>query len=183
MAEIAAASLRSLFQSPGGGGGVGGSILGGLTQPGRGLLGCAGAGDRRAGAPGAAICVGERGPELFVPSASGRIEQLAAAAAARSAWRSRSRRRRPAIRRCCGNRRGRWRARCARRCRRNGDEPLVHAGRARRSSSTHVKRFDPRHWTVDFPRPSMASVVTTPDGHGLTVEASFLHKGDLVGLI
>ena len=48
---------------------------------------------------------------------------------------------------------------------------------------THVKRFDPIHWTVDFPRGSMASVVTTPDGHGLSVEAEYLRKGDLVGLI
>ena len=32
---------------------------------------------------------------------------------------------------------------------------------------THVKRFDPLHWTVDFPRGTIASVVTTPDGHGL----------------
>ena len=37
--------------------------------------------------------------------------------------------------------------------------------------STHVKRFDPLHWTVDFPRGAMASIVTTPDGHGLSVKA------------
>ena len=48
---------------------------------------------------------------------------------------------------------------------------------------THVKRFDPLHWTVDFPRGAVASVVTTPDAHGLTVTAEFLRKGDLVGLI
>ena len=46
-----------------------------------------------------------------------------------------------------------------------------------------VKRFDPLHWTVDFPRGAMASVVTTSDGHGLSVEASFLRANDLVGLI
>ena len=46
-----------------------------------------------------------------------------------------------------------------------------------------VKRFDPLHWTVDFPRGAMASVVTTSDGHGLKVEASFLRVNDLVGLI
>jgi uncharacterized protein (TIGR02217 family) len=46
-----------------------------------------------------------------------------------------------------------------------------------------VKRFDPLHWTVDFPRGAMASVVTSDDGHGLTVEASFLRQNDLVGLI
>jgi uncharacterized protein (TIGR02217 family) len=47
---------------------------------------------------------------------------------------------------------------------------------------TNVKRFDPLHWTVDFPRGTIASVVTT-DGHGLTVRAEFLRQGDLVGLI
>ncbi|MEO6579723.1 MAG: DUF2460 domain-containing protein, partial [Sphingomicrobium sp.] len=46
-----------------------------------------------------------------------------------------------------------------------------------------VKRFNPLHWTVDFPRGAMASVVTSPDGHGLKVEASFLRANDLVGLI
>jgi len=48
---------------------------------------------------------------------------------------------------------------------------------------THVKRFDPLHWTVDFPRGTIASVVTTPDAHGLAVQCEFLRKGDLVGLI
>ncbi len=48
---------------------------------------------------------------------------------------------------------------------------------------THVKRFDPLHWTVDFPRGSMASLVTSSDGHGMSVEAEFLRRGDLVGLI
>ncbi len=46
-----------------------------------------------------------------------------------------------------------------------------------------VKRFDPLHWTVDYPRGAMASVVTSADGQGLTVEASFLRANDLVGLI
>lgn len=46
-----------------------------------------------------------------------------------------------------------------------------------------VKRFDPLHWTVDFPRGAMASLVTGDDGHSLSVEASYLRKGDLVGLI
>jgi len=48
---------------------------------------------------------------------------------------------------------------------------------------THVKRFDPIDWTVDFPRGTIASVVTTADGHGLSVTAEFLREGDLVGLI
>ena len=49
--------------------------------------------------------------------------------------------------------------------------------------TTWVKRFDPLHWTVDFPRGTMASLVTSIDGHGLSVEAECLRKGDLVGLI
>ena len=45
-----------------------------------------------------------------------------------------------------------------------------------------VKRFDPRFWTIDFPRPMMASAVTTaPDA--LRVEAVFYRKEDLAGLI
>ncbi len=48
---------------------------------------------------------------------------------------------------------------------------------------THVKRFDPLDWTVDFPRGTIASVVTSVDGHGLSVTAEFLREGDLVGLI
>lgn len=48
---------------------------------------------------------------------------------------------------------------------------------------TFVKRFDPLHWTVDFPRGAIASVVTATDGHGLTVACEFLRQGDLVGLI
>ena len=45
-----------------------------------------------------------------------------------------------------------------------------------------IQRFDPRFWTVNFPRPMMASVVTTgPDA--LRVECEFQHAGDLAGLI
>ena len=46
-----------------------------------------------------------------------------------------------------------------------------------------TKRFAAADWTVDFPRGAMASVVTHAGGRGLTVEAHFLRKGDLVGLI
>lgn len=45
-----------------------------------------------------------------------------------------------------------------------------------------IKRFAPTHWTVNFPRPMMASVVTTaPDA--LRVDAVFYGSGDLAGLI
>lgn len=45
-----------------------------------------------------------------------------------------------------------------------------------------LTRFDPRFWTVNFPRPAMASVVSAaPDA--LRVDAAFYRAGDLVGLI
>ncbi|MEO5972420.1 MAG: tail tape measure protein [Sphingomicrobium sp.] len=74
MAEIAAASLRALFKTSGGGGGIGASLIGGLTSVLTGLLGSPG---RASGGPvsaGRGYMVGERGPELFVPSSGGRIE-------------------------------------------------------------------------------------------------------------
>ncbi|HEX8063077.1 MAG TPA: TIGR02217 family protein, partial [Allosphingosinicella sp.] len=45
-----------------------------------------------------------------------------------------------------------------------------------------VKRFDPRLWTVNFPRPMMASVVTTGPG-ALRVDCVFYKADDLAGLI
>lgn len=46
----------------------------------------------------------------------------------------------------------------------------------------YIQRFDPRFWTVNFPRPMMASVVTTgPDS--LRVDCEFHHAGELAGLI
>ena len=77
MADIAAAAIRSGIGAIGGGGGLGGvltSLLGGL-------LGLPG---RATGGPvtgGRAYLVGERGPELFVPTQSGRIEAAGGAAA------------------------------------------------------------------------------------------------------
>ncbi|MFV0622958.1 TIGR02217 family protein [Sphingomonas sp. ac-8] len=45
-----------------------------------------------------------------------------------------------------------------------------------------LTRFDPRFWTVNFPRPMMASVVSTaPDA--LRVDAVFYRADDLAGLI
>lgn len=45
-----------------------------------------------------------------------------------------------------------------------------------------LQRFDPRFWTVDFPRPTMASVVSTgPDS--LRVECELHRKDSLIGLI
>ena len=48
--------------------------------------------------------------------------------------------------------------------------------------SDWIARFDPRFWTVNFPRPMMASVISTaPDA--LRVDCEFHHKGELAGLI
>ncbi|AOH82758.1 hypothetical protein AWL63_00950 [Sphingomonas panacis] len=45
-----------------------------------------------------------------------------------------------------------------------------------------ISRFDPRFWTVDFPRPMMAAVTTiAPDA--LRVDAVFYRRNDLAGLI
>lgn len=49
-------------------------------------------------------------------------------------------------------------------------------------ASDWIQRFDPRFWTVNFPRPMMASVITTaPDA--LRIDAAFLRQCDLAGLI
>jgi uncharacterized protein (TIGR02217 family) len=45
-----------------------------------------------------------------------------------------------------------------------------------------VSRFDPRFWTINFPRPMMASVVTTASD-ALRVDAVFYRQDDLAGLI
>jgi uncharacterized protein (TIGR02217 family) len=57
---------------------------------------------------------------------------------------------------------------------------LAAPGSARQTG--HVKRFDPRLWTVNFPRPMMASVVTTA-ADALRVDATFYKTDDLAGLI
>lgn len=79
MAEIAQASLRALFSSPGRGG-VGGSLINGLSSVVASLFGAPG---RATGGPvsaGRGYVVGERGPELFVPSSNGRIEHIGSGA-------------------------------------------------------------------------------------------------------
>ncbi len=45
-----------------------------------------------------------------------------------------------------------------------------------------VTRFDPRFWTVNFPRPMMAAV-TTPAPDSLRVNLAFYRRDDLAGLI
>jgi phage-related minor tail protein len=73
MAEIAAAALRE----SGGGGSGGGGADGLIATAGQLLASLVGAPGRATGgpvSPGRAYVVGERGPELFVPTSSGRIE-------------------------------------------------------------------------------------------------------------
>lgn len=83
--EIAAQSLRTLASGIGGlgGGGAGvGGLGGGLLGIGTGLLGAVlGLPGRATGgpvSPGRGYLVGERGPELFVPTSAGRVEPPAA---------------------------------------------------------------------------------------------------------
>ena len=74
MSDIAQASLRALFQAPGGGS-LGTGLINGLGSLVTSLLGLPG---RATGGPvsaGRGYVVGENGPELFVPSSSGRIER------------------------------------------------------------------------------------------------------------
>jgi hypothetical protein len=75
MAQIASASLRALF-NPAGGASFGTSLINGLSSAIGGLLGLPG---RATGGPvsgGRAYVVGERGPEVFLPASSGRIEPI-----------------------------------------------------------------------------------------------------------
>lgn len=59
-------------------------------------------------------------------------------------------------------------------------QPLRGAGEHREAAT--IKRFDPRFWTVNFPRPMMASVVSTaPDA--MRVALAFTGRDNLAGLI
>lgn len=85
LAEIARGALSAGLGAIGGGGkasGLGG-LLGIATSLIGGLFGLPGRATGGPVAPGAAYLVGERGPELFVPTASGRIEPGGRAAPAR----------------------------------------------------------------------------------------------------
>ena len=52
----------------------------------------------------------------------------------------------------------------------------------RGQQSDWIQRFDPRFWTVNFPRPMMASVIST-GAQSLRVDCEFLKQNDLAGLI
>ncbi|MEX6723399.1 tail tape measure protein [Parapedomonas caeni] len=81
LADIASAQISSALGQLGGLGGGGG--WGGIFST---VLSAVGLAGRATGGPvtgGRAYVVGERGPELFVPTAAGRVETLAATPAAR----------------------------------------------------------------------------------------------------
>lgn len=79
LGEIAAQAVRAGIGSIGGGGGLGGGGLGGgLGSLIGGLLGLPGRATGGPVSPGRSYVVGERGPELFVPTTSGRVETGAA---------------------------------------------------------------------------------------------------------
>lgn len=46
-----------------------------------------------------------------------------------------------------------------------------------------IKRFEPSHWKIEFPRPCMASVVSQQCAPALKVFVNFARRGDLVGLV
>ena len=52
----------------------------------------------------------------------------------------------------------------------------------RAQESSFIQRFDPRFWTVNFPRPAMASVITT-GADSMQIDVELHHQGELVGLI
>ncbi|PLK27415.1 tail tape measure protein [Novosphingobium sp. TH158] len=84
--DIAAQATRTLFDSiglggsAGGGGGTLGGLFGGLIG---GLLGLPGRAIGGPVSPGKGYVVGERGPELFVPTSAGRIENALGAGGSR----------------------------------------------------------------------------------------------------
>jgi len=73
MNEIAASALKAGIGAAGGGSG-GGGFLGSLLTIASAAFGAPGRATGGPVSPGQAYLVGERGPELFVPTASGRVE-------------------------------------------------------------------------------------------------------------
>ena len=60
--------------------------------------------------------------------------------------------------------------------------PFWLASKRSRQHSDWIARFDPRFWTINFPRPMMASVVSTAHDT-MRIECEFYHEGELAGLI
>ncbi len=60
--------------------------------------------------------------------------------------------------------------------------PYWLAAPGERRTTSFIKRFDARFWTVDFPRPIMAAVTTT-GSQAMRVDSVFYKADDLAGLI
>ena len=60
--------------------------------------------------------------------------------------------------------------------------PFWLAAKRTAQATSFIQRFDPRFWTVDFPRPMIAAA-TTPAPDALLVDAVFLRRNDLAGII
>lgn len=56
------------------------------------------------------------------------------------------------------------------------------ADQRERQDADWIQRFDPRFWTVNFPRPMMAAL-TCPAPDALRADVTFLREGDLAGVI
>ncbi|MBT2135116.1 tail tape measure protein [Croceibacterium sp. LX-88] len=69
-AQVVQSGVGNLFGGGGGAGGFGGALAGAVGS----LLGLPGRATGGPVSPGSAYVVGERGPELFVPTSSGRVE-------------------------------------------------------------------------------------------------------------
>lgn len=78
--QIAAHALQSGLSSLAGGGAAGGGLGGLLSQTFGALLGLPGRATGGPVSPGRAFMVGERGPEVFVPTSAGRVEPTGALA-------------------------------------------------------------------------------------------------------
>ncbi|MFL6845651.1 MAG: tail tape measure protein [Allosphingosinicella sp.] len=74
MADIASAAIRGGIEAAAGSGGGKGGLFAAAAQVLAAVLGAPGRATGGPVAPGRPYLVGERGPELFVPTASGRVE-------------------------------------------------------------------------------------------------------------
>ena len=60
--------------------------------------------------------------------------------------------------------------------------PFWLASKRTAQATSFIQRFDPRFWTVDFPRPMLAAA-TVPAPDMLRVDAVFHRANDLAGII
>ena len=81
LGEIASASIRAGLSSLAGTGGQGGGLLSAGASILTSLLGLPGRATGGPVSPGRPVLVGERGPEVFVPTSSGSVAQLGSGAA------------------------------------------------------------------------------------------------------